>query len=86
MCLILFSFQPSTQYPLVVAANRDEAYARPSAPAAFWADFSHVYGGRDLEMGGTWMGLTLSGQFAAVTNYRDGLPKGVAPRSRGPPS
>jgi uncharacterized protein with NRDE domain len=83
MCLILFAFQASSEYPLVVAANRDEAYVRPTAPAAFWRDHPHVYGGRDLEMGGAWMGLTTRGRFAAVTNFRDGHPKGIAPRSRG---
>jgi uncharacterized protein with NRDE domain len=83
MCLILFAFQESPEYPLVVAGNRDEAYGRPAASAAFWSDFPQVYGGRDLEMGGAWMGLTTSGRFAAVTNYRDGAPKGMAPRSRG---
>jgi len=83
MCLILFSFLSNPEYPLVVAANRDEAYTRPSAPAAFWTDQPQIYGGRDLELGGTWMGLTLSGRFAAVTNFRDGYPKSAAPRSRG---
>lgn len=67
----------------MIAANRDEAYARPTATAAFWRDQPQIYGGRDLEMGGAWMGLTRSGRFAAVTNYRDGMPKGLAPRSRG---
>lgn len=83
MCLILFAFRASTEYPLVIAGNRDEAYQRPASTAGFWSDFPHVYGGRDLEMGGAWMGITLAGRFAAVTNYRDGAPKGVAPRSRG---
>ncbi len=83
MCLILFAFQAHENFPLVIAANRDEAYARPAAPAGFWRDHPHVYGGRDLEMGGAWMGLTRHGRFAAVTNYRDGFPKGGAPRSRG---
>jgi uncharacterized protein with NRDE domain len=83
MCLILLAFQASEDYPLVVAANRDEAYTRPTAPAAFWHVHPQVYGGRDLEMGGAWMGLTLSGRFAAVTNFRDGPAKGAAPRSRG---
>ncbi len=83
MCLILFAFRAHADYPLVIAANRDEAYARPAAPAAFWQDHPHVFGGRDLEMGGAWMGLTTCGRFAAVTNFRDGYPKGVAPRSRG---
>jgi uncharacterized protein with NRDE domain len=83
MCLILFAFRADEAYPLVVAANRDEAYQRPAAAAAFWTDHPSVYGGRDLELGGAWMGLTLQGRFAAVTNYRDGAPKGMAPRSRG---
>jgi len=81
--LILLAFQAHVDFPLVIAANRDEAYARPAAPASFWQDHPDVYGGRDLEMGGAWMGLTQHGRFAAVTNYRDGYPKGVAPRSRG---
>lgn len=83
MCLILFAFRAHPEFPLVVAANRDEAYARPAAPARFWQDHPHVYGGRDLEMGGAWMGLSRAGRFAAVTNFRDGYPKGLAPRSRG---
>jgi len=83
MCLILFAFRAHADYPLVIAANRDEAYARPAAPAAFWRDHPQVYGGRDLELGGTWLALTTRGRFAAVTNFRDGYPKGVAPRSRG---
>jgi len=83
MCLILFAFRISAQYPLVVAANRDEAYTRPAAAAQFWHDHPHIYGGRDLELGGTWMGLSTRGRFAGVTNFRDGFPKGNAPRSRG---
>jgi len=83
MCLILFAFRAHADYPLVIAANRDEAYARPTAPAALWRDHPQVYGGRDLESSGTWLALTTKGRFAAVTNFRDGYPKGVAPRSRG---
>jgi uncharacterized protein with NRDE domain len=71
MCLILFSYKPSKQYSLVLAANRDEYYERPSSPAAFWTDAPKVLAGRDLEGGGTWMGVTRSGRFAALTNYRD---------------
>ena len=53
MCLILFAHKIHPDYPLVLAANRDEAYARPTAPAAFWNDNPRIYGGRDLEQGGT---------------------------------
>jgi uncharacterized protein with NRDE domain len=83
MCLILFAHNAHPDWPLVVAANRDEAYARPAAPAAFWNDAPQVCAGRDLEKGGTWLGISRSGRFASVTNYRDGIPAKTAPRSRG---
>src|SRR5574340_370867 len=83
MCIILLAHKAHPGYPLVVAANRDEAYARPAAPAAFWEDHPRVYGGRDLEKGGSWLGLTRSGRIAAVTNFRNGRPGAPAPRSRG---
>jgi uncharacterized protein with NRDE domain len=83
MCIILLARHAHPDYPLIVAANRDEAYSRPAAPAAFWSDHPDIYGGRDLDKGGTWLALTRTGRFAAVTNYRDGHPKAVAPRSRG---
>lgn len=83
MCIILLARHAHPEYPLIVAANRDEAYSRPAAPAAFWSDHPDIYGGRDLDKGGTWLALTRAGRIAAVTNYRDGRPKAVAPRSRG---
>ena len=83
MCLILFSFRAHLHFPLVIAANRDEHYNRPAAPAAFWDDQPDIYAGRDLEKGGTWMGLHGNGRFAAITNYREGTPGPAAPRSRG---
>lgn len=83
MCLILFSFRTHRHFPLVIAANRDEHYNRPAAPAAFWEDQPDIYAGRDLEKGGTWMGLHGNGRFAAITNYREGTPGPAAPRSRG---
>jgi uncharacterized protein with NRDE domain len=83
MCLILFAWQAHPAFPLVFAGNRDEAYERASAAADFWQDDPRVYGGRDLEKGGTWLGVARTGRFAAVTNYRNArIPKG-APRSRG---
>lgn len=71
MCLILVAWQVHPNYPLVVAANRDEFLSRPAAPAAWWEDFPNIFAGRDLEAGGTWLGLTRSGRFAGLTNFRD---------------
>ena len=83
MCLMLLAHKVHPDYPLVLAANRDEAYSRPTAAAALWADQPQVYGGRDLEQGGTWLGITRCGRIAAVTNFRDGYAAKSAARSRG---
>ncbi len=74
MCLIVFAYRAHPRYRLILGANRDEFYERPTTAAAFWPDESGLLAGRDLKSGGTWLGLTQSGQVAAVTNYRD--PKG----------
>lgn len=71
MCLIFLAWQVHPEFPLVVAANRDEFFTRPTAAATFWKESPAVLAGRDLEAGGTWMGVTRGGRFAALTNYRD---------------
>ncbi len=71
MCLILLAWQTHPNFPLIVAANRDEFYQRRTASADFWGAHPQVLAGRDLEAGGTWLGLTRQGRFAALTNYRD---------------
>jgi len=83
MCLVIFAHQCSPLYPLVVAANRDEFHARATEPSHFWQQQPQVLAGRDLEQGGTWMGTTRSGRFAAITNVRDPARTSPAPRSRG---
>ncbi|HEV8646739.1 MAG TPA: NRDE family protein [Burkholderiales bacterium] len=83
MCLILFAHRPVSGHVLVLAANRDEFFARPTESANYWADAPHVLAGRDLEKGGTWMGVTRDGRWAAVTNYRDGTRPETGSRSRG---
>lgn len=71
MCLILFAHEARPDLPLVIAANRDELYSRPAAAAGPWPHAPQVIGGRDLEAGGSWLGITRSGRWAAVTNYHD---------------
>ena len=71
MCLILLAYNVHPRYRLVLGANRDEFYARPTAPLDFWKDHPEILAGRDLEQNGTWMGVTRNGRLAAVTNYRD---------------
>ena len=70
MCLILFAWQPDDTHKLVVAANRDEYLHRDTLPANYWEDAPHVLAGKDLEANGTWLGVTRTGRFAAVTNFR----------------
>jgi uncharacterized protein with NRDE domain len=82
MCLIVLAWRKHPELPLIVAANRDEFHARPAAPAAFWDDQPRILAGRDLEARGTWMGVSRSGKFAAVTNYR-GAKEPRATESRG---
>jgi uncharacterized protein with NRDE domain len=83
MCLILVAHRADPRYPLVVAANRDEFFRRPSAAADYWADAPQVLAGRDLEKGGTWLGVATDGRWAAVTNFRDGTAPEPGIRSRG---
>ncbi len=71
MCLILFAWKVHEEFPLILAANRDEFYERPTAPAAFWDGAPRLLAGRDLQEGGTWLGITRRGKLAALTNYRD---------------
>lgn len=71
MCLILVAWHAVPGVPLLVAANRDEFFARPTRAAHWWDDHPDLFAGRDLEGGGTWLGVTRSGRFAALTNYRD---------------
>src|SRR5882724_7114577 len=83
MCLLALAWRVHPDYPLILAGNRDERHARASAPAGFWSDAPAVLAGRDLEAGGTWLGITTTGRYAIVTNYREGLDPAKAPRSRG---
>ena len=70
MCLLSFQWQPHSTTPLTLVANRDEFHQRPAAPAQFWPDQPHILAGKDLSGGGTWLGVTKAGYFAALTNVR----------------
>lgn len=83
MCLIVFAWQVVPGMPLIVAANRDEFYDRPALPAAWWEEHPHVYAGRDLRGGGTWIGITKDARFAALTNIRAPSDKQSDAPSRG---
>lgn len=83
MCLIAIAWRVHPRYPLALIANRDEFHARPAAAAGFDPDAVHVYGGRDLVQGGSWLQVSTHGRLAAVTNVRAGRAREDAPRSRG---
>jgi uncharacterized protein with NRDE domain len=83
MCLIVFAWQVVPGAPLVAAANRDEYYDRTSVPAHWWGDHPDIYAGRDLKGGGTWLGVTRNGRFAAITNVRNPSEKRLDAPSRG---
>lgn len=71
MCLLVLAWRRHPRYPVVLAGNRDEFHARPAAPASWWSDPADLLAGRDLQAGGTWLGLTRDGRVAVVTNYRE---------------
>ena len=83
MCLILFAYQYHAQYPLIVAANRDEYYQRPTLACHWWPEHPDLLAGKDALAGGTWMGVTRQGRFAAITNVRDNGNKASHNSSRG---
>lgn len=88
MCLISFHWDPDAEDSLILTANRDEFFHRPAAALANWPEFPQLYAGKDLSQGGTWLGVTKDGRFAALTNHRDMHPEAKAkapqdPLSRG---
>lgn len=83
LCLILFANHVHPTYKLIVAANRDEFFDRPTSPVHYWEDYPHILAGRDLKQMGTWMGVTKAGRFAALTNFRDPKEVSEGKRSRG---
>ena len=82
MCLISFHWDPTAEDSLILTANRDEFHHRPAAPLSQWSEYPELYAGKDLSQGGTWLGVTTTGRFAALTNHRDMHPaaKNKAPK------
>ncbi|MFW1678094.1 NRDE family protein [Pontibacter sp. JAM-7] len=83
MCLIVFAYRCHPDYPLILLANRDEFYARPTRAMQFWPEQPDLLAGKDLQAGGTWMGINTQGRFAAITNYRQGKATSIEGYSRG---
>ena len=83
MCLILVVWRRHPQYPCLIAANRDEIHGRDAEPAHWWHDRPQILAGRDLVAGGTWLGITRTGSFAALTNYRSPQERRTDVPSRG---
>jgi uncharacterized protein with NRDE domain len=83
MCLLTIAYNIHPNYPLIIVSNRDEFYEREAAPAHYWEDEPNIYAGRDLLGGGTWIGVSKNGRFAAITNYRDPSLPEIGQRSRG---
>ena len=83
MCLAVLAYKHHPDYSLILSTNRDEFYARPTAPADWWEDHNDILAGRDIEKGGTWMGITRNGRYALVTNYREYPPEKQYTTSRG---
>ncbi len=83
MCILFLAINQHPDYPLIIAANRDEIFARPSLPLHYWEDEPHILAGRDSLKGGSWLGVNSAGQFCAVTNFRTGRPSNTRAKSRG---
>lgn len=83
MCLVVFSYQPGSDRPFVLAGNRDEFFGRPTMQAHIWEEVPGLIAGRDLKSGGTWLGAGQQGNIAFLTNFRDPKYFGEKPRSRG---
>lgn len=83
MCIAYLAVATSSEWPLFIAANRDEFHARPTLPTAPWSDAPDVIGGKDLQAGGTWFAVQKQGRFALLTNFRDMLPATGLEISRG---
>ena len=83
MCILFVAVNQHKDYPLIIAANRDEFFDRPTSPSAFWEGDPDLLAGKDEQAGGTWMGINRSGRIAALTNIRDPQKINIEATTRG---
>ena len=83
MCILFIAKNRHPDFPLIIAANRDESHTRPSCSMHYWQDQNNILAGRDLTKGGSWLGINTQGDFCAVTNFRTGRPVSETAKSRG---
>ncbi|MBV1909744.1 MAG: NRDE family protein [Kangiellaceae bacterium] len=83
MCILFLAINQHPNHPLIICANRDEFYDRPTLGAHFWPEQKHILAGRDLQAGGSWLGINTQGHFAAITNIRTGTKQPTTKKSRG---
>ncbi len=83
MCILFIALSQHPDYPVIIAANRDEFHHRPTRSSDFWPEHPDLLAGKDLDAGGTWMGISRNGRIAALTNIRDPKHQHPAPRTRG---
>ena len=86
MCLIAWNWQPNSATPLLLLSNRDEFYGRPALPMHWWdsaPNGTQILAGKDVQAGGTWLGVSRTGRLAALTNYRSATPQRTDTPSRG---
>lgn len=82
MCILFIAVEQHPEYPLIICANRDEFHQRPTQPMHWWQN-EKILAGKDLQVGGTWLGLSATGRFSALTNYRQPAKYEADRRSRG---
>ncbi len=83
MCILFLAINQHSDYPVIICANRDEFYARPTRAAQFWSEQPELLAGKDLQAGGSWLGINSKGYFAAITNIRTGIKQPQHKKSRG---
>jgi len=83
MCILFLAINQHPDHPLIICANRDEFYARPTLGAHFWPNKPHLLAGQDLQAGGSWLGVNTHHQFSAITNIRTGSKQSPTKKSRG---